>query len=221
MSNSLKHSAVAIGLVLVLSVVASVAAAAKTPTPASGWITAMPCPRPPRTTNVSTWIETPGPVGTPVIPQTGRAASGAWQPPTVDLKDLPSGPDASAVTKAAIEQVLVDVSQCAAFPDDGVDAYFSDDFFRRTFVVEHQPATPGSGETTSGGSWGFSGIGDSSETPSVARAWELPGDRVGAVVQTGADHPRLFTVFVQDPKTGNWLIDEMAYLSGAIATPAS
>jgi hypothetical protein len=190
-------------------------ALAASSTPASGWASAMPCPRPARTTPVVDWIQTPGPVGTPVISGAGKAVSGAWRPATVALKDLPSGPDADAKTTAAVEQILVDVSQCAAFPDDGVDAYFSDDFFRRVAVVQYPNGTPGAG----GFSWGFAGLADPGASPNVAKAWELPDGKLGAIVQTAPDHPALFIVFVQAPKTGDWQIDEMAYLSDKLGTP--
>ena len=208
-------------LVVSLSSGAVGAVAASTPTPASGWISAVPCVRPARTAEVASWIETPGPIDAPVIQKTTVPTSGAWQPPTVALADLPTGPEASADVKAAIQQVLVDVSACAAFPGDGVDAYFSDDFFRRTMVVAHRSATPGNATPATSYSWGFVGIGASSESPVIKSIWELPGGRVGAAVKLSPDRAQLFIVFVEDPKTGHWLIDEMAYLSHESGTPSS
>jgi hypothetical protein len=216
MTNVLKRTLHLSILALVATIATGpVGAFAASPTPASGWISAMPCPRAARTTPVIDWIRTPGPVGTPIIQDTGKAVSGAWRPATVALKDLPTGPAADAKTKAAVEHVVVDVSQCAAFPDNGVDAYFSDDFFRRTAVVQPSSGTPGAG----GFSWGFAGLAEPGTSPSVTKAWELPNGKIGAIVQTASDRAPLFIVFVQAPQTGDWQIDEMAYLSDGESTP--
>jgi hypothetical protein len=216
MTNVLKRILVLLIFALAATIAASPSGVfAASPTPAAGWVSAMPCPRPARTTPVSDWIQTPGPVGTPVITAAGKATSGAWQPAAVALKDLPAGPATDAKTKAAVEQVLVDVSQCAAFPDDGVEAYFSDDFFRRTAVVQPASGTP----RTGGFSWGFAGLADPGAQPTVTKAWQLPGGKIGAIVQTAPDRAPLFVVFVHAPKTGDWQIDEMAYVSDKIGTP--
>lgn len=182
--------------------------AASTPTP-SGF-TAVNCPRAPRTPEVAAWIQTPGAVGTPVIAVTPKPPAGAWQPPVVSLKDVPAGPAASAAVTKALGQTLAEISQCALFPGDAVDAYFSDDFFRRVAVV----ATPGASF-----SWGFAGLSAVGETATVEKAWDLPDDKVAAIVNSPASDAPLVIIFVKAPTTGDWRIDEMAYLATPIATP--
>lgn len=203
----------------VLAFGATPALGASTPTPAAGWVNAEPCARPPRATEVAAWIETPGPVGTPVI-ASGKPSGGAWSPPTVDLSALPTGPAASAVDEKALQTMLDEISACAAFPGDGVDAYFSDAFFRRTMEIEHSAATPGAGAIVTGYAWGFVGFVGTGEPPQVTKAWQVPGGKLAATIQTGANEPTLVVIFVKDQTSGDWLIDEMGQLASASATPA-
>lgn len=213
MKPLLKAASVALAIV---SGAGTFIAAAASPTPTPSQFMPAECVRPARTPEVSAWIQTPGPAGTPVIQKTAKPSSGAWQPPTVSLKDLPTGPDASGKTTAALARTLTEISQCAAFPSDGVDAYFSDDFFRRTAVVT--PAMPGSG-TRAGFTWGYAGISAFGQPPQIVKAWSLPGGKTGAIVESSPNAAPLFIVFVQSPTAGYWLIDEMAYLADALATP--
>jgi hypothetical protein len=190
------------------SVGAPVIAAATTPTP--GGFVAIQCPRTPRTPEVAAWIRTPGPAGTPVLHGTPQPSAGAWQPPILSMKDVPTGSAASAGEVKALDQTLAEISQCAFFPGDAIMAYFSDDFFRRVAVT----ATPGAGF-----SWGFAGLSAFGESATVAKAWDLPGGKVAAIVNSPASDAPLVIVFVKAPSSGLWQIDEMAYLVDSPATP--
>jgi hypothetical protein len=182
--------------------------AAVTPTP--GGFTAMECARTPRTPGVAAWIQTPGAAGAPVIAATPKPSAGAWQPPVVSLTDLPTGPAVNAAVTKALDQTLAEISQCALFPGDAVDAYFSDDFFRRVAVA----ATPGPGF-----SWGFAGLSGVGEAATVEKAWDLPDDKVAAIVNSPASDAPLVIIFAKAPTTGDWQVDEMAYLATSNATP--
>lgn len=206
LKRSLLHASV--GFAIAVSIASSLPARAVTPTP--GGFTAIQCARTPRTPEVAAWIQTPGAAGTPVIAATPKPSAGAWQPPIVSAKDLPSGPAASGSDIKALDQTLAEISQCALFPGDAVDAYFSDDFFRRVAVV----ATPGPGF-----SWGFAGLSAFGQAATVEKAWELPGGKVAAIVSSPASDAPLVIIFVKAPTTGDWQIDEMAYLANPSATP--
>lgn len=197
------------GLAIVATIVSAVPVrAATTPTP--GGFMAIQCPRTPRTPEVAAWIRTPGPVGTPVLDGTPQPAAGAWQPPVLSMKGLPAGSAASAGEVKALDQTLAEISECAFFPGDAIMAYFSDDFFRRVAVT----ATPGAGF-----SWGFAGLSAFGESATVAKAWDLPGGKVAAIVDSPASDAPLVIIFVKAPASGDWQIDEMAYLIDSSATP--
>jgi hypothetical protein len=133
---------------------------------------------------------------------------------------LPTGPAASAADAKALQSMLDEISACAAFPGDGVDAYFSDDFFRRTMVVEHPAATPGSGAIVTGYAWGFVGL-SGLNPPEITKAWRLPGGKLAAVIATTPAESPFVIIFTKDAATGDWMIDEMAYLTEPSATPTA
>ena len=209
-------------LVFVLTIVlgaSGAAASTATPTPAS--IFGGDCPRAARTTPVVDWIETPGPVGTPVIAATvsGEQTKGRSRLPQVALADLPAGPDASAETRTAIVQLYNEIASCLIQPSDQVDAYFSDDFFRRAVVVQHLTPVAANGAKV-GYAWGIEGFDVTGNPPELLHAWTLPNGRIIAILKSRPNAVPLILILVKST-SGELLIDQLAYLKDATATPST